>query len=72
MNDSPTQLTLHNGFVLGLYYTGRENLSVGALLNASIDEVTTTYGFDSNSMTNPTGKQPYSRVAGQITARYYF
>jgi hypothetical protein len=70
--DSPTLLTLHNGFVLGVYYTGRENLSVGALLNASIDEVTTTFGADSSSMTTPTGKQPYTRVAGQITARYYF
>jgi hypothetical protein len=68
---APTILTLRNGFVLGVYYTGRDNLAIGALLNATIDEQTMTYPTDDMGST-PVGKQPYTRVAGQITARYFF
>jgi hypothetical protein len=65
--DTNTLLTLENAAVFGAYYTGRRDLTVGALFSATFDRITAT-GSDGTALAQP----PVTRLAGQVNARYFF
>jgi hypothetical protein len=62
-----TVLNVTNSLIAGVYYTGRRDLSVGALLNATFIYATELYS-DGSSALGP----PITIVTAQATARYYF
>jgi hypothetical protein len=65
--DDNTLLTLRNAVAGGVYYTGRPDLQIGALFGATFDHVTTT-GSDGSTSAQPS----LTRLAGQVTGRYFF
>jgi hypothetical protein len=62
-----TPVILQSGLVGGVYYTGRPDLTVGALFNGAFFRKTVNYS-DGSSAIEP----PETVLAGQIAARYFF
>jgi hypothetical protein len=62
-----TSVTLQHEFVFGAYYTGRADLTVGALFRFTDITSTTSYS-DIPSVSGP----PVRILAGQVAARYFF
>jgi hypothetical protein len=72
--DGGSLLTLQSNITAGVYYTGRRDLVLGLLFNATFAESQSTFTDDSTgtSVTNTTVQPPLTRLAGQLNARYFF
>ena len=72
--DAGTLTSLQHGFSVGVYYTGRRELQLGALFGATLIKSSVNYSGSSDPTATSTSvdQPPTTLLTGQITARYFF